>query len=41
LGISDHEIVQIQVNTSVKNLIQKGKLGSDEEGTRSLPSGNA
>jgi len=47
-GISDHDIVQIQVNTSAKILfrnhgipIQEGKLGWDEAGTRSLPSGHA
>jgi len=49
-GISDHDIVQIQVNTSANNLfaettvyipIQEGKLGWDEAGTRSLPSGHA
>ena len=49
-GISDHDIVQIQVNTSAKILFQKptvytpiqeGKLGWDEAGTRSLPPGHA
>ena len=49
-GISDHDIVQIQVNTSAKILfsettvyipIQEGKLGWDKVGTRSLPSGLA
>ena len=36
LGISDHDIVQIQVNTTVYIPIQEGKLGWDEAGTRSL-----
>ena len=49
-GISDHDIFQIQDNTSAKILfsettvytpIQEGKLGWDEAGTRSLPPGHA
>ena len=44
-GISNHDIVQIQVNTSSETtvyiLIQEGKLGLDEAGTRSLQSGHA
>ena len=45
-GISDHDIVQIQVNILFQkprsiSLYKKAKLGWDEAGTRSLPSGHA